>query len=73
MLVIFAGTNGFLDQVPVGDVGAYEAELYRYFDLRHPGTLKTLAEKKQIDDELKGQMTAALKDFGQQFAARKAA
>jgi F-type H+-transporting ATPase subunit alpha len=73
VLIIFAGTNGYLDQVPVGEVGTYESELYRYFDLRHPGVLKTLAEKKQIDDELKGQLTAALKDFGQQFAARKAA
>jgi hypothetical protein len=35
--------------------------------------LKALADKKQIDDELKTQVTAALKDFGQQFAARKAA
>jgi F-type H+-transporting ATPase subunit alpha len=73
VLIIFAGTNGLLDQVPVGDVSTYEAGLYRYFDLRHPSVLKVLAEKKQIDDELKGQMTAALKDFGQQFAARKAA
>ena len=73
MLLIFAGTNGYLDQVPVGDVGIYETELYRFVDLRYPGTLKTLAEKKQIDDELKAQMTAALKEFSQQFAARKAA
>jgi len=73
VLIIFAGTNGYLDGVPVGEVGAYETELYRHFDLRHPGILKGLAEKKQIDDELKAQIGAALKDFGQQFAARKAA
>jgi F-type H+-transporting ATPase subunit alpha len=59
--------------VPVGDVDTYEAELYRYLDLRQPGILSGLAEKKQIDDALRGQITAALKDFGQQFAARKAA
>ena len=35
--------------------------------------LKGIADKKQIDDELKGQINAALKDFSQQFAARKAA
>jgi F-type H+-transporting ATPase subunit alpha len=73
VLLIFAGTNGFLDQVQVGDVNAYESELYRTFEMRHSGLLKTLAEKKQIDDELKGQISAALKEFGQQFAARKAA
>src|SRR6186713_994691 len=73
VLIIYAGTNGYLDQVPVGDVGAYETELYRTFELRHVGILKGIAEKKQIDDELKGQITAALKEFSQQFAARKAA
>ena len=73
VLIIYAGTNGYLDQVPVSDVGAYEIELYRTFELRHAGILKAIAEKKQIDDELKGQINAALKEFGQQFAARKAA
>src|SRR5512134_889773 len=72
VLIIYAGTNGYLDQVPVGDVGAYESELYRFFELRYAGILKTIAEKKQIDDQLKGQIGAALKEFGQQFAARKA-
>jgi F-type H+-transporting ATPase subunit alpha len=73
VLIIYAGTNGYLDHVPVGDVGAYETELYRTFELRHAAILKVIADKKQIDDELKGQINAALKDFGQQFAARKAA
>jgi F-type H+-transporting ATPase subunit alpha len=73
VLIIYAGTNGYLDQVPVGDVGTYESELYRLFELRYAGILKTIAEKKQIDDALKGQINAALKEFGQQFAARKAA
>jgi F0F1-type ATP synthase alpha subunit len=59
--------------VPVADVGTYEAELYRFVELRYAGILRTLADRKQIDDELKGQISAALKEFGQQFAARKAA
>jgi F-type H+-transporting ATPase subunit alpha len=73
VLIIYAGTNGYIDQVPVGDVGSYESELYRFFELRYSNFLATVAEKKQIDDELKGQLNAALKEFGQQFAARKAA
>ena len=40
VLLIYAGTNGYLDQVPVSDVGAYETELYRTFELRHAGILK---------------------------------
>jgi F-type H+-transporting ATPase subunit alpha len=73
VLIIYAGTNGYLDQVSTGDVDAYESELYRYFDARHSSTLRTLADKKQIDDALKSEVNAALKEFGQQFASRKAA
>jgi F-type H+-transporting ATPase subunit alpha len=73
VLLIYAGTNGYLDPIPVSDVGAYEAELYRTFELRHAGILTTIADKKQIDDETKGLVNAALKEFSQQFAARKAA
>jgi F-type H+-transporting ATPase subunit alpha len=73
VLIIYAGTNGYLDQVPVGDVGAYETELYRAFELRHAAILGGIADKRQIDDNMKAQIDAALKDFGQQFAARKAA
>jgi F-type H+-transporting ATPase subunit alpha len=73
VLIIYAGTNGYIDQVPTGDVGAYETELYRHFDVRYGAILKNIAEKKQIDDALKPELNAALKEFGQQFAARKAA
>jgi F-type H+-transporting ATPase subunit alpha len=73
VLIIYAGTNGFLDQVPVGDVGKYETELYSFVDARYPGILRAIAEKKQIDDETKAQLNAALKEYGQQFMAKKAA
>src|SRR5918992_338329 len=59
VLIIYAGTNGFLDQVPVASVGAYEADLYRFFELRYSAMLQGIAEKKQIDDQLKGQINAA--------------
>jgi F-type H+-transporting ATPase subunit alpha len=73
VLIIYAGTNGFLDQIATADVGAYEVELYRTFEVRYSGLLKNIAEKRQIDDALKGEINAALKEFGEQFAARKAA
>jgi F-type H+-transporting ATPase subunit alpha len=73
VLLIYAGTNGYLDRVATGDVGTYETELYRFFDARHSNVMKTLAEKKQIDDALKSDVNAALKEFGEQFLARKAA
>ena len=71
VLIIFAGTNGFLDEVALQDVRAYQIELYRFIESHHPGILSTLAEKRQFDDGLKAQVTAALKEFGGQFAASR--
>jgi F-type H+-transporting ATPase subunit alpha len=73
VLMIYAGTNGYLDQVAVSEVGNFERDVYSFFEARYPGILRSVAEKKQIDDETKGQLNAALKEFGEQFAARKAA
>ncbi len=74
VLIIYAGTNGYLDAVPVDAVTAYETEMYRFFDTRHQAILSALEEKKVMDDQLKAQIDAALKEFGAEFAAaRKAA
>ena len=69
--IIYAGTNGFLDGLPVEAIGDYERELYRFLETRKPGLLKAIAEKKQFDDQLKADMNAALKEAGEQFAAAR--
>src|SRR5689334_22430194 len=71
--IIFAGTNGYLDAIPLADLRAFETELYRYLESRHPQMLRNIAEKKQLDDELKGALNSAVKEFATDFAARKAA
>ena len=67
--IIFAGTNGFLDSVPVSGLGSYEAELYRFLDVSHSGLLTRIKEKKQLDDQLTADLSAALRDFAGQRAA----
>ena len=47
VLMIFAGTNGYLDPVDIEHVGDYEQEMYRFFDARKPGILRTIAEKNR--------------------------
>ena len=69
VVIIYAATNGYLDEVPVEHVRAYEIDLYRFLETRRPEILTTLADKKQIDDQLKPALGAALKEFGAQFAA----
>src|SRR6186713_183576 len=48
--IIFAGTNGHLDNIPISDVRAFETELYAFLESRHPQILATIAEKKILDD-----------------------
>jgi len=73
VLMIFAGTNGFLDPIPTDEVGRYEQEMYRFFDTRKTALLRTLGEKKQFDDGLKADFMAALKEFAGVYAAAKKA
>jgi F-type H+-transporting ATPase subunit alpha len=74
VIIIYAATNGYLDDVAVEDVRAYEPQFYQFLDTRKPQLLSSLAEKKQIDDALKGELNQALKEFGEGFAAgRKSA
>jgi F-type H+-transporting ATPase subunit alpha len=72
VLIIFAGGNGYLDGLPLTEVGRYEQELYRFCDTRHSGVLRSLAEKKQIDDATKEQLHTVLKEFAKEFAAAAA-
>ena len=63
-----------LDDLPLESCGAFERELYRFVENAHPDILARIREKKTIDDQLKGDMTAALNEFKQRFVSeRKAA
>ena len=74
VLIIFAGTNGYLDAVAEDDIAAYEQELYQFIEVRHGNLLKRLTELKKLDDQLKADVTSAVKEFTEQFvAARKGA
>ncbi len=70
--IIFAGTNGYLDPIPVADVRAFETGLYQFLETRHADVLRGIAEKKQLDDQLRGALDAAVKEFAADFVARKA-
>ncbi len=67
--IIFAGTNGYLDNIAVADVLTYEQELYQFLDTLHPGIVSGIQEKKTLDDQLKSDLNAALKAFTSDFVA----
>jgi F-type H+-transporting ATPase subunit alpha len=73
IIQIYAGTqkdeNGvnWIRNVPVEQVGRYLKELVEFLDGRHPEIAKGLAGKKQLDDDLRKQIDAALKEFRELF------
>ncbi len=71
ILIIYAGTNGFLDDLAVDQVRDFEAELYKFVDTTNPGLLRSIMEKKILDDNLKAEMTKVIKQCKETFVAQK--
>ena len=69
VLIIFAGGNKYLDDLEVSDVRRFERELFPYMETNYPGVLKTLREKKQIDDALRAEIKKAFDAFKETFKA----
>jgi F-type H+-transporting ATPase subunit alpha len=69
ILIIYAGTNGFLDDLPVEQCRDFEKQLYTYVDTMNPGLLKSIEEKKALDDQIKDDMNKTLKEFKERFAS----
>ena len=65
--ILYAGTRGFLDELPTDVVAKYEAGLYSFIEERFPKVFETLKEKEAIDDDLDKLMTEALTAYGEEF------
>ena len=73
ILMIYAGTSGFLDDLPVDQVRDFEAELYKFVDATSAGLLRTIMEKKILDDGLKAEMTRVIKECKEAFVSQRQA
>jgi len=71
--IIYAATNGYLDNVPVEKLRQYEEDMQRFLETRKTALLASIVEKKTLDDEIKTQLNSALEEFGKQFNAGAAA
>jgi len=69
ILILYAATNGNLDTIPVSAVQRYERELYAFCEAKHADVLKLIAQKKELTDDVKAKVDAALGDFGKMFKA----
>lgn len=65
---LYAAKHGYLKNVAIDQVCRYEEELLSFVRRQHPEILQAIDTKKEIDDELDGQLKTALNAFGAQFA-----
>jgi F-type H+-transporting ATPase subunit alpha len=69
IMIIYAGTKGYLDDIPVEHCRKFEEELYRYVDTDCPALWEEIRTKKVLDAELEPKIAAAVKDFKARFVA----
>jgi F-type H+-transporting ATPase subunit alpha len=67
VVLIFAGTNGLLDDLDVADCRAFEQSLYRFLDTSRPELLVSIREKKVLDDAIKTELTRVIKEAKEKF------
>ena len=69
VLIIFAASNKFLDDIEPSECRRFEAELYPFIETNYSGLLKSLREKKAFDDTNRAEAMKALGDFKERFKA----
>ncbi len=67
--ILFAGTQGLLDDVKVEDIRLFEKGFHEYLDAQQQTLLKDIAEKKALDDDLRGKLKAAIESYKKDFLA----
>src|ERR1039457_1371586 len=71
--IIFAGTNGYLDELPLEQCGKFEAELYRFVDNAHRALWEEIRTKKVLDDALRATLKAVIEEFKTRFMSEQPA
>jgi F-type H+-transporting ATPase subunit alpha len=63
ILIIYAGTNGFVDDLPITTLKKFEQELYSFIEAKHPDIFADILKKRELDADLRAKMNKALEEF----------
>ena len=66
VVIVYAGTKGYLDELPTSKLGEYESQLYAFLESKHPDIFETIRTKKKLDD-IEDKLKKALVEFGKGF------
>ncbi|MBZ5498201.1 MAG: F0F1 ATP synthase subunit alpha [Acidobacteriia bacterium] len=71
VMIIFAGTQGFVDDLQVGEIRAFEKQLYQFMETVKGALVRKVAEEKVLNEDLRAQLLAALKEFKEKYVAER--
>jgi F-type H+-transporting ATPase subunit alpha len=71
VVIIYAGTNGFLDDLEVSDCRPFEEVLHRFLDTSYSGLLAKIRERKALDDEIKGELKKAFNEAKDKYRSER--
>jgi F-type H+-transporting ATPase subunit alpha len=71
-IILFAGTQGYLDDLKITEIRPFEDGLHKYFETQQSALVADLTQKKQLDDDLRNRLHAAIKDYKETFKAQAA-
>jgi len=67
ILIIYAGTQGLVDHLPVSAFKRYEQGLYRFVEAKYPDLLPEIVRRRELDEELRGKIKRVLEEFNSSF------
>ena len=63
VLIIFAGTNGFIDDLPLTAIKKYEQELFSFVESKYPDVFADILKKREMDADLRAKTMKVLEEF----------
>jgi F-type H+-transporting ATPase subunit alpha len=69
VVILYAGTNGYVDELAVAALKKYEQELFSFISSKHPDIFADILKKRELDGDLRGKLTSVLGEFKGVFKA----
>ncbi len=69
VVAIYAGTRGYLDDLPVEAITKFEQEFYTFIDTKYPQILEAINSSKKLESDTEEELKKAIEDFKSQFTA----
>ena len=68
IIILFALTNGYIDDIETNKVLDFETKLYEYMEIHHQDLMKTISDQKTIDDEISSKLSNSITEFKKSIA-----